>query len=215
MKLTGAYGGAALNVNREESLKKLSKIDSGGRSEHKEKAQFTGVNKLEALSAQALEQTKYYQTKISQLQHSDENLDYLENVLTNDDIIDASELKNEIEKVLKNINFSESELFSGLNLEILSLDKNISQGRKEEILNEALLKIKELKKDFAKKEASYKEEITKIKLAYENIKAASSDFENFDSLAEALDTVKNGLESDGLSFQKNASQSRIINILKD
>lgn len=215
MKLTGAYGGATPNVNREESLKKLSKIDSGGRSQQKEKAQFTGVNKLEALSAQALEQTKYYQTKISQLQHSEENLDYLENVLANEDISDISELKNQIDKVLKDINFSENELFSGLNLEVLSLDKNISQSKKEEIINEALLKIKELRKEFGKKEVSYKEEITKIKLAYENIKAAGSNFDDFDSLTEALDAVKSGLESDGLSFQKNASQSRIINILKD
>lgn len=212
MKLTGAYGGTNLNINREESLKKLSKFDKESQAKFKEKAEFTGVNKLEAMSAQALEQTKYYQTKISQLQHSREYLDNIENFISSKEISDTAQFKQELEKLLKDIHFSENELFSTLNFEALTNDKDISHNKKLELINEALLKIKELKKEFNKKEVSFKDEITKIKLAHENIKAAGSSFEDFDSL---LNNVKDGLENNGLNFQKNASQSRIINILKN
>ena len=81
MKLTGAYGGLQLNIDKDEKIKNLSKLDKALKKSEGEKASFTGVNKFDALTIQNLEQTKYYQTKISQHQYAYETLEELENFL--------------------------------------------------------------------------------------------------------------------------------------
>jgi DNA repair exonuclease SbcCD ATPase subunit len=213
MKLTGAYGGANLNIKREDSLKKLSKLDTNARKLGGTKAEFTGVNKLEALSAQTLEQTKFYQTKISQLQNATDSLKVLEDVVLDKKEAELSEFKAEVERVLSNKNFSDNELLKELDSNGLGLDKDISEAQKQEVIREMLLKVEVKKKEFNSKIESYQDEIMKVKLASENIKAASSQFENSEELKETLNSIKSALENGGLEVQNKASQARVMNLL--
>lgn len=217
MKLTGAYGGLQLNIDKDEKIKNLSKLDNNLKKTQGEKTTFVGVAKFDALTVQNLEQTKYYQTMISQNQEAYDYLEELENFFNKNtnNYEENIEFKSQLNKILNNKNFKENELLREFSLEDLLSNKELSSLEKEKIINDLLIKISVKKNALKENMKSYKDEIMKIKLAHENIKAASSNIDDFEKIPDVLSNIKNEIELNGLDLQNKASQARIANILKD
>lgn len=217
MKLIGAFGGLQLNIDKDEKIKNLSNLDRTLKKVEGEKTTFAGVNKLDALNIQNLEQTKYYQTKISQNQYAYDYLEELENFLDKDtnNYQDIAELKVELDRILNSQKFQENELLSEFSFDNLISKSEVNSLDKEKLMRELLIKIKVKKNGLSESIKSYEAEIMKIKLAHENIKAASSNISDFDKIPEILSNIKSEIENNGLDVQNKASQARVVNILKD
>ncbi len=215
MKLTGAYGGINLNIKREEGLKKFEKLDKSGKSLGGVKADISGVNKFEVLTAQTLEQSKFYQTRISTLQNSKENLGNLISYLQEGEDNNFRDVQKEVEKIILETNYEQDENLRNITAETLGLTGEVSGVEVEEAVRQALLKLKDKEEELDEKIISDGQEIMKIKLASENIKAAISQFEDNESLAKTLDIVKDAIENSGLNVQHKASQARVMNLLNN
>ncbi len=215
MKLTGAYGGINLNIKREENLKKFEKLDKSGKNLGGVKADISGVNKFEALTAQTLEQSKFYQTRISTLQNSKENLGNLIAYLQEGEENNFRDIQKEVERVILEANYEQDENLRNITVETLGLVGEASGVEVEEAIRQALLKLKSKEEELDEKIISDGEEIMKIKLASENIKAAISQLEDNESLAKTLDIVKDAIENSGLNVQNRASQVRVMNLLNN
>ncbi len=215
MKLTGAYGGVNLNIKREESLKKFERLDKNGKGFGSVKADISGVNKFEALTAQTLEQSKFYQTRISTLQNSKENLNSLVAYLEEGEENNFRDIQKEVERLILEGNYQEDENLKNITAETLGLNREVSGVEVEEAIRQALLKLKDKEEELDEKIISDGQEIMKIKLASENIKAAISQLEDNESLSKTLDIVKNAIENSGLNVQHKASQARVMNLLNN
>ncbi len=215
MKLTGAYGGINLNIKREENLKKFEKLDKSGKNLGGVKADISGVNKFEALTAQTLEQSKFYQTRISTLQNSKENLGNLIAYLQEGEENNFRDIQKEVERIILEANYEQDENLRNITVETLGLVGEASGVEVEEAIRQALLKLKSKEEELDEKIISDGEEIMKIKLASENIKAAISQLEDNESLAKTLDIVKDAIENSGLNVQNRASQVRVMNLLNN
>ncbi len=99
--------------------------------------------------------------------------------------------------------------------ETLGLTGEVSGVEVEEAVRQALLKLKDKEEELDEKIISDGQEIMKIKLASENIKAAISQLEDNESLAKTLDIVKDARENSGLNVQHKASQARVMNLLNN
>lgn len=229
MKLTGAV----ISNNYENSIQKredkiknidISKKETSS-SEVSDLGPSNSVSKFESIGIANLEKSKYYQTQISLLQKGEKGVDDLNSAIfkledLNKQSMTEVEKSQKIQEIIKGIEiltkgeeFIKNEVLSNVNLQSLGLNDYISNSEKDKILNEALAKTRIKSNELIVARENKENELTKVRLASENLKAANSKIVDESNLDESLKNVKSSLESKPIELNGNLSQQRVMNIL--
>lgn len=226
MKLTGPI---ILN-NYENSIKKneprsVSQLKKETFTSEMTNVPSTGVSKFESMGIANLEKSKYYQTQVSLLQKGEKSVDTLYDKLyeledTNKSNLGDIEKNIKIQEIIKGIenltngeDFQKNEILANVNLQSLGLDGYISSSEKDKVLNEALLHMRIKSNELEVLKENNEKELTKLKLANENMKAADSKTIDESNLRENMNTVKVDLQNTSLGLNGKLSQTRVLNIL--
>ena len=186
MKLTGAV----ISNNFENSIQKKEVNNNTLPKRETSTSGITStptsaISKLESMGIANLEKSKYYQTQISLLQKSENAVDSLVDKLYD----------------LEDVNSQEMD----------ELEKN---SKIQEILNEAMLQAKIRKNELSLLKDKNENELTKVRLAGENLKAANSLNVDDSNIMESLESIKGNLDSEKTAnLNGNISQARVMNIL--
>lgn len=229
MKLTGAViaNNYENSIQKREILNNAQQRKGTSTSEVLSNIPVSSVSKLESMGIANLEKSKYFQTQVSLAQKSEKSLEKLygelynlEETTSNSSIseiqknIKIQEIIKGIEAILGEEDFQKNEILSSLDIQSLGLDGYISSNEKENILNEALLKVRIKSNELAIVKEKNENELTKLKLANENMKAANSVGFDKDNLATRLTGIKSSMETNPVDI-RNLSQARVMNILND
>lgn len=227
MKLTGAV----ISNNFENSIQKKEVNNNTLPKRETSTSGITNtptsaISKLESMGIANLEKSKYYQTQISLLQKSENAVDSLVDKLYDLEDVNSQEMDeleknskiqeilNSVEKLTEGQEFKKNEILSDLNIGNLALDKYISSSDKENILNEAMLQAKIRKNELSLLKDKNENELTKVRLAGENLKAANSLNVDDSNIMESLESIKGNLDSEKTAnLNGNISQARVMNIL--
>lgn len=226
MKLTGA----AITNNYENSIQKkdlrtINQLKKETSTSETSIIPSSNVSKFESIGIANQEKSKYYQTQVSLLQKGEKSLNEVDNKLNQ-----VNEIKNQnlsdieknikIQEIIKGIetltkgeDFQKNEILSNLNIRSLGLDGYISSAEKEKILNEARLQTRIKANELNIIKQGNENELTKLRLANENFKAANSKTIDKSNIGESLNEVKHGLENKSVELNGNLSQTRVMNIL--
>lgn len=226
MKLTGA----AITNNYENSIQKkdlrtINQLKKETSTSETSIIPSSNVSKFESIGIANQEKSKYYQTQVSLLQKGEKSLNEVDNKLNQ-----VNEIKNQnlsdieknikIQEIIKGIetltkgeDFQKNEILSNLNIHSLGLDGYISSAEKEKILNEARLQTRIKANELNIIKQGNENELTKLRLANENFKAANSKTIDKSNIGESLNEVKHGLENKSVELNGNLSQTRVMNIL--
>ncbi len=229
MKLTGA----AITNNYENSVQKkeiknnIQQKKETSSSEIPSNVPITSVSRLESMGIANLEKSKYYQTQVSLMQKSEKAIDNLFDKLYELEDTNSNTVINEIEKnmkiqeIIKGVeaivgqeDFQKNEILSNINVQSLGLDGYISSSEKEKALNEALLQVRLKKNELSIIKEKNENELTKLRLANENLKAANTTSVDKSNLNASLNNIKSGIETNPMDI-RNLSQARVMNILNN
>lgn len=229
MKLTGA----AITNNYENSVQKkeiknnIQQKKETSSSEIPSNVPITSVSRLESMGIANLEKSKYYQTQVSLMQKSEKAMDNLFDKLYELEDTNSNTVINEIEKnmkiqeIIKGVeaivgqeDFQKNEILSNINVQSLGLDGYISSSEKEKALNEALLQVRLKKNELSIIKEKNENELTKLRLANENLKAANTTSVDKSNLNASLNNIKSGIETNPMDI-RNLSQARVMNILNN
>ena len=94
----------------------------------------------------------------------------------------------------------------------MGLDGYISSAEKEKALNDALLQVRVKKNELSIIKEKNENELTKLRLANENLKAANTTSVDKSNLSTSLNNIKSGIETNPVDI-RNLSQARVMNIL--
>lgn len=226
MKLTGAINVANYdNSIQKKEVKSYNSSKKETSSSEISATPFSNISKFESIGIANQEKSKYFQTKVSLLQKSEKSIDEI-----NSKLFDLGEVKNKslsdieknikiqeiikgIENITKGEEFQKNEILSNLNISNLGLDGYITSNEKEKILNEARLQTRIKSNEIAILKKSNEGELTKIRLANENLKAASSKSIDKDNMNDNLQNIKHGIENKPVEINNTLSQARVMNIL--
>ena len=226
MKLTGA----AIINNYENSVQKkdfrtMNQLKKETSTSETSIIPSSNISRFESIGIANQEKSKYYQTQVSLFQKGEKSLNEVNNKLNqvdeikNQNITDLEknikiqEIIKGIETLTKGEDFQKNEILSNLNIQSLGLDGYISSAEKDKILNQARLQTRIKANELNIVKNSNENELTKLRLANENFKAATSKTIDKSNLHESLNEVKEGLESKSLGLNNNLSQTRVMNIL--
>ena len=227
MKLTGA----AITNNYENSIQKrdmknISQFKKETSASEASSVPSASISKLESMGIANLEKSKYYQTQVSLMQKGEKAVDSLYDKLyeledtNNSSVINEIEKNIKIQEIIKGVealtageDFRKNEILSSLDIQSLGLDGYISSSEKEKVLNEALLRVRVKNNELALVKEKNENELTKIRLANENLKAANSKNIDKSNLRDSMNEVKSSLENKPLDINGNLSQARVMNIL--
>ena len=229
MKLTGA----AITNNYENSVQKkeiknnIQQRKETSSSEITSNVPITSVSRLESMGIANLEKSKYYQTQVSLMQKSEKAMDNLFDKLyeledtNNNTVINEIEKNMKIQEIIKGVeaivgqeDFQKNEILSNINVQSLGLDGYISSSEKEKALNEAILQVRLKKNELAIIKEKNENELTKLRLANENLKAANTTSVDKSNLNASLNNIKSGIEANPMDI-RNLSQARVMNILNN
>ncbi len=96
----------------------------------------------------------------------------------------------------------------------MGLDGYISSAEKEKALNDALLQVRVKKNELSIIKEKNENELTKLRLANENLKAANTTSVDKSNLSTSLNNIKSGIETNPVDI-RNLSQARVMNILNN
>ena len=96
----------------------------------------------------------------------------------------------------------------------MGLDGYISSAEKEKALNDALLQVRVKKNELSIIKEKNENELTKLRLAKENLKAANTTSVDKSNLSTSLNNIKSGIETNPMDI-RNLSQARVMNILNN
>ena len=139
----------------------------------------------------------------------------------NNTVINEMQKNMKIQEIIKGVeaivggeDFQKNEILSNLNIQSLGLDGYISSAEKEKVLNDALLQARVKKNELSIIKENNENELTKLRLANENLKAANTTSVDKSNLNANLNNVKNGIETSPMDI-RNLSQARVMNILNN
>ena len=225
--------GAAITNNYENSIQKREiKNNTQQRKETSSSdiatsTPITSVSRLESMGMANLEKSKYYQTQVSLMQKSEKAVDNLFDKLyeledtNNNTVVNEMQKNMEIQEIIKGVeaivdgeDFQKNEILSNINIQSLGLDGYISSAEKEKALNDALLQVRVKKNELSIIKEKNENELTKLRLANENLKAANTTSVDKSNLSTSLNNIKSGIETNPMDI-RNLSQARVMNILNN
>lgn len=226
MKLTGAtIANNYDNIVQKKEIKNNSTLKKETSTSEISNVPSSNISKFESIGIANQEKSKYFQTQVSLLQKGEKSLNDV-----NEKLFELGDVKNKnlsdmeknvkiqeiikgIESLTKGEDFQKNEILSNLNINSLGLDGYITSAEKEKILNEARLQTRIKSNELGILKKSNENELTKVRLANENFKAANSQTIHKNNLRDNLDSVKHGIENKPVELNNNLSQARVMNIL--
>ena len=104
------------------------------------------------------------------------------------------------------------ELANNKDMEIITTQA--ADFQKEKALNDALLQVRVKKNELSIIKEKNENELTKLRLANENLKAANTTSVDKSNLSTSLNNIKSGIETNPVDI-RNLSQARVMNILNN
>lgn len=226
MKLTGALIlNNFENSIQKKDIKNLSQFKKETSTSEISNVPSSNISKFESIGIANQEKSKYFQTQISLLQKGENTLDEINqriydiedtqksNLSEMEKNIKIQEIIKGIESLTKGEEFQKNEILSKINVFGLGLDGYISSTEKEKVLNEARLQTRLQANELGVLKKVNENELTKVRLANENLKAAKSINIESDNLRDSLDSIKQEIENKPVELNNNLSQARVMNIL--
>ena len=166
------------------------------------------------IQAQEFQGVAVYESKTS-------TSDFKARMEGNKDISPEMQKNMEIQEIIKGVeaivdgeDFQKNEILSNINIQSLGLDGYISSAEKEKALNDALLQVRVKKNELSIIKEKNENELTKLRLANENLKAANTTSVDKSNLSTSLNNIKSGIETNPMDI-RNLSQARVMNILNN
>jgi len=220
MQIKGAYGGAYFkNIEQKDSKKAENSeksLKSGNVLKTEKNSEVNVTNRVEIQKNMYTEQLKSKQTEISNFQSMAADIQNLEENFENArNLSSQSENTEKLGQVFENIkNIVSNSLIDSSTLNSVIKSSNSEEISKEDVVNGVLKDIVGIKNNLNIKLESLNEDITKINIANENSRAATSDFD-VSKLKNMLKDISNQ-SGEALSIQAGRiSQNRVFEVLQN